>query len=183
MNNVMVDIETLGTGPDTVVLSVALVRFNDCAEAEFLHIKFNSQEINQQVEKGRKISPDTVMWWLQQGKDAQAAITETYNTDFKRGMYAALSQISKFMQPGDIIWANPPSFDVATLDNLMAQFDLPAFAPEHWNVRDLRTIKKTFGSAPKRPDVVAHDALWDCLQQIDDLRFGLKKAGMMRSLA
>ena len=183
MNNVMVDIETLGTGQNTVVLSIALVRFNERTEGEDLHIKFNRHEVRQQVEKGRIIDPDTVMWWLRQDSDAQKAITETYNSDFSRDMEVALEQVLAFVKPDDIVWANPPSFDIAILEDLMRDFNMPCLIKKHFNVRDLRTMKKVLGTSPKPENFIAHDALHDCMQQIRDLRAGLDRIGMLRAIA
>lgn len=67
----MIDIETLATKPDAVVLTVGGVKFNPYS-AEEPHTPFSVRlDIDEQTAKGRVIDPNTIEWWSKQDKAIQ----------------------------------------------------------------------------------------------------------------
>lgn len=70
--HIMIDFETLSLKPNAVLLQLAAVAF-DAKTREVvstLHV-----HIDPRVQPGRDISADTVIWWVEQGEAARAALT------------------------------------------------------------------------------------------------------------
>ena len=161
MKHVMVDIETLGTGRDSIVTSIgAKSLFSD---DEFYH----TLDWSQQAKKGRKIDPSTVRWWLNQSQEAQSAIVQVGDD-----VGSVLESFVKFCKPHSdcYIWANSPSFDVAILRSLFKDFGV-AFPVSFANELDFRTMKNLAAFVKPEYEVqylkdeTAHDALGDAKSQ------------------
>lgn len=70
--HIMIDFETLSLKPNTVLLQLAAVAF-DAKTREVvstMHV-----HIDPRVQPGRDISAATVIWWVEQGEAARAALT------------------------------------------------------------------------------------------------------------
>ena len=62
----MIDIETLATTPEAVVLSVGGVKFNPYTNEEpHAHLEFRL-DIDEQTALGRDIDEGTLQWWAKQ---------------------------------------------------------------------------------------------------------------------
>lgn len=92
MINVVFDFETLGLGENSVLLSLGVLAFNsskydvfeDGIEETFNKLLKNGlyikMDVKDQVEKyGRTIDKSTLMWWTEQGEDAQKVLKKTSN--------------------------------------------------------------------------------------------------------
>jgi hypothetical protein len=69
-NDIMIDMETLSTDPNCVILTIGAVRFDPMGNgvAEKLELR---PEIDSQTEEfDRHINPDTLRWWGEQSEDA-----------------------------------------------------------------------------------------------------------------
>lgn len=159
MTHIMLDIETLGTRPGAVVLSVAMVRFSDEAHTS---LRLDRAE---QVALGLVEDPQTVAWWAQQSPEAQA---EAFGPGVP--LRAALEHIAAWIAwaaPGGdaLIWCHGATFDCPLLG---AVYERAGMAPP-WHyaaVRDTRTlydlagvnVKSTEYSVPP-PHVALNDAL------------------------
>ena len=76
MNHLMIDLETLGTLADSVVLSVGAVKFDLDSDAVDERGFYGSVSIDSNLEAGRRIEEDTLLWWLKQPVAAQAVFFE-----------------------------------------------------------------------------------------------------------
>ena len=76
MKHVMIDLETLGTKADSVIISIGAVKFDLDSEQMDDNGFYASVSIDSNLERGRKIDEDTLLWWLQQSTDAQAVFHE-----------------------------------------------------------------------------------------------------------
>ena len=74
-DTVVLDIETLGSVNNSVILSVGMVAVDSDKDYEFKDLIANGYyaklDVKGQVDSGRKIHQDTLDWWASQGKDAQ----------------------------------------------------------------------------------------------------------------
>lgn len=160
MNHLMIDFETLDTKPTAVVLSLGVVLFNKhniLASAKF------DFEIAGQMANGRTISPDTIMWWLNQ-KTGRNFVTPTEHYTTTLGKLIHWIQTMR-QAHGDFdqVWANDPGFDCAILENL-----IPLSIPyQFWQTRSMRTFIQYVGNGVKvqRTEGMHHDALVDALDQ------------------
>ena len=162
-NNVMIDIETLSTRPDALILTIAAVKFQrggkKTRDGEKFYVRVCPESCRQ---KGLHIDAATQMWWENQCEEAR--YEALLNTD-RIPLVQALDRLSAFIGSTDIVWANSPSFDCVILEN--AYSVCGKLAPwKFWNLRDLRTLKDLAGI--KYHSVQNnHNALEDCYNQID----------------
>lgn len=94
MNNVMLDIETIGNKPWSVIVSIGAVIFNpktgDISDSTF-HKKINIESC---MNLGLKMDASTVLWWLKQSKDAQSVFI---GNDKEESISAVLSKFNEFI--------------------------------------------------------------------------------------
>lgn len=176
MRHFAIDIETMGKAPDSAILSIGAVEFNDGGVVAGFSTVINLQSC---MQAGLKIYADTTVWWMQQSEQARSAILDC-GSDDAPSLGTALVELSKFMlgdyqgwggEPlNDIaVWGNGSDFDNATLQ---VAFDRVGLKTPwcFWNNRDLRTLRDavsmvTGEDAPRHKPEVAHDAYHDAVAQ------------------
>lgn len=164
MQNIMVDIETLGTNADAVVLSIGAVFFDTTTKE--LGPKFiMNLKIENQLST-RSINADTLRWWMSQSNAAKKVFS-----DEALSTVVVLSAFVKWVEAnapedGNVKpWGNGSSFDISILEHLLLEYNLKA--PWRYNnVRDLRTFKEYVANdAPIMNAGVKHNALDDAIAQ------------------
>lgn len=160
----MVDIETLGTEPGAVILSIGAVKFDQYSLGEEFYLEIDKQSCD---DAGLVIEADTLDWWLDQEDDAQEVLAEG-----GVGLDLALHKFAKFYDGCETVWANAPTFDCRHLKAAYEAcgMELP------WSFRDERCFRtlKALPNAITEPedwDGTAHDAL-------DDARWQAKVASL-----
>ena len=162
LNHVSVDLETLGTVADAVILSIGAVRFdpdsNQIDDAGF----YRSISIDSNLDHKRRIQEDTLIWWMKQPAAAQKVFHEP-----KEILETALCDFSDWL--GDdksFMWSNGADFDLPMLAHAYTQcgVEIPW---KFWNSRCFRTYKNLPGAKNIRsePTGVKHNALSDAYQQ------------------
>lgn len=178
MNDVMIDIETLSTAPDAVVLSIGAAGFNENGlTGQYLYLVL---DLDSQF-RTRRVDQDTFLWWMRQSKEAQDAVFCEDRVSVEHA-FEALSHgftANKVEQ----VWARGPHFDIAILDHLRGQFAMPS--PWKYNkVRDSRTI---LDGLPKEwePKFVGtpHHALDDARHEAAAVVAAIQYRKMMDGLA
>ena len=154
-----IDIETLGTKPDTTVLTIGAIKFNPFTYEEPHSDLYLKIDADQQLESGRSVDEDTLTWWTQQPQEIQ---DEAFLSTNRISVEDTLTQLNKYLVGVDKIWCQGPVFDICILENLYRQYD-KHFNWVFWNIRDSRTL---FGLMPEDPrkkyKFAAHNALEDC---------------------
>lgn len=168
MKHLMVDLETLGTAADSVILSIGAVKFdlesNQIDEGGF----YGSISIDSNLEAGRKVNEDTLIWWFKQPAAAQQVFHEE-----KGDLCAVLEEFSDWVGTRDfVVWSNGASFDIPMLEHAYkaARMEVPW---EFWNSRCFRTYKNLPGAkGVKMPEKqgVDHNALADAYNQAAQLQ-------------
>jgi hypothetical protein len=166
-NHLMLDFETLGTQPDTAVLSLGAVMFNrDKILAEKLWVF----DVQGQLDNDRSVKFETLIWWLQQGEAAKSVFKRSRETGIKIRDF--LPQFIAFTEPYKNlrVWGNGASFDVSIIENLLevGKIKTPWL---FYNSRCYRTMKSCFGIDPKDGSFsgTKHDALDDARHQTNKL--------------
>ena len=165
----MVDIETLSTNTNAVILSIGAIKFDPqriSSEEELSkHSFYMNVDRNDCAFHGLHTSSETVTWWEQQSKEANnALLTDPQPLTF------ALTRFMQFMHAEPRInklWANSPSFDCIILREAFNAVNIMWPFP-FWQDRDVRTIKDMAfpnGDAPNFILGTAHNALDDCIGQ------------------
>ncbi|GGO03681.1 3'-5' exonuclease [Haloarcula pellucida] len=152
---VMVDLETLGTDPGAVILSIGAVRFDEVGLSDEFYKNVSIQSC---VDAGLEIDADTLDWWLGQDDEVQDVLQGGVR------LSKALAHFSAFYRGADEIWAFSPTFDCQILSAAYDAID----EPTPWNYRDERDCR-TLAALPAAADVEqqgdAHDALDDAVYQ------------------
>ena len=161
MNNIMLDIETLGTGVDSVVIQVAMIKFDrDGTLGESLSVRLNRDE---QLKLGLSYTQSTLDWWNKTNPE----LLKTLLTENVSSLNEGLTKISNFVSRTDYLWCHA-TFDAPILSNLFEAAGMKA----PWgykNVRDIRTLVDLTQLNLSDYNWVAektHDALDDCRFQI-----------------
>ena len=134
------DLETLGTSPDSKILSVGAVAV---CEGTGQRRRFYSI-CNANAQPGRTVSRSTLDWWSKQSDAARAAFDEAYKQEAPM-LVNVLNDLTQWV--GDLglthdvfVHGNGANFDVAMLEHAYKQ--VSDFVP--WNfrhVRDMRTLR------------------------------------------
>ena len=171
MKHVMVDIETLGSAPGSVILSIGAVEFdlkNTAKNTFYRRINLDSSILS-----GCTIDPDTVKWWSDQAYDA---IHAAFFVPGEVLLCDALPAFGQFVDKNTILWAKGPDFDCVMLK---AVYDLLKL-PVPWsfrNMRDVRTIL-TLSGVKQVENRNAHDAKADAINQADAVIRAHEKLGV-----
>lgn len=170
-NDVMVDIETLGTKDGSSIFQIAAVRF-DLTTGEV----FDSFNLTGDIAEYKKLRIDgsTLKWWL----DTDSELLKRL---LNQGVGSEYVLIKSFVEWLDLIekpklWGNGILFDNKKIEMKCSEYDLryPVF---YNNDRDVRTIlelaslksnvtTQDIREMVKAENEVKHDALDDCFFQI-----------------
>ena len=162
LNHVSVDLETLGTVADAVILSIGAVRFdpdsNQIDDAGF----YRSISIDSNLDHKRRVQEDTLIWWMKQPAAAQKVFHEP-----KEILETALCDFSDWL--GDdksFMWSNGADFDLPMLAHAFTQCTV-TIPWKFWNSRCLRTLKNLPGAKNVTVPRMGthHNALQDAIYQ------------------
>lgn len=184
MKHFMVDIETLSTAVNAVVLSVGAVEF-DPITGEIKRRFYGELDLSEQ--KQRHISADTVQWWFKQSVENQKSIDIILKENrWKNGVEFVLHRFKEFIwgyanfladtnsrnkgYEKIAVWACDPDFDLAILANLYEEHNLsvPWKYSEPKSVRTVRTLAELHSIGLPR-DNASHNALEDCIRQVAEI--------------
>lgn len=172
MNNVMLDLETLGTKPGCVILSVGAVMFDPRGNGwgDSFYANVDKQSC---LDAGLKTEQSTIDWWAKQSQEAQDALLvdcqplEKVANDFG----AWFSKNS-----GKKIWSHGACFDIPLMVSAL-QAVSKEVPWKYSNVRDTRTLYELAMFDPKsiHPVGVAHNALDDCRFQVTCVQSAIRR--------
>lgn len=161
MAHVMIDLETWGTKPGSMVRSIGAVVFDpetgDFGDEFYANICDASQEV-----LGLTKDPSTEAWWAEQSAAAQAALLADQRT-----LPDVLGAFNRWFTAvgGEQVWGHGANFDPVLLESAFNACLLDA-PWQFWNVRCCRTV---LAAGNRRPDRRAtdthHNALHDAKAQ------------------
>src|SRR5450830_362742 len=119
MNDVSIDIETLGTRFDAPIISIGAALF-DRNTGELGDGLYVAVDLEDALRNGRP-SGSTLKWWIRQPRLAAAV----FDDDGAIPLAAALNELGSFLRIYDAptlrVWGNGPTFDVTILEHAFAQ--------------------------------------------------------------
>jgi len=174
--DVMIDIETLATTPDSVILTLGALKFDPKSNAEGDSI-YHRLDVDSQLKIGRRVDDGTLEWWSKQALEVKE---EALGTTNRQSLDEVFASISKFMVGVDNIWAQGPAFDIVILEDILRQLERPC--PWHfWQIRDSRTLFKLVNEDPRPKNFEgAHNALTDCYYQAKAVQKVFRQLGLNR---
>lgn len=160
-SNVMLDLETMGIGPDAAIVAIGACTF-DIADGKIGTTYYNRVNLASSVAHGGVIDADTVTWWLQQGDEARAEVARE-----GLSIAEALQSFADWMAlhtHSTEVWGNGASFDNVILRGAYARNGTPA-PWAWWNDRCYRTIKELNRGVQMERLGTHHNALDDAISQ------------------
>lgn len=164
-SDIMVDLETLDTKPNCVILSIGAVRFNPMGMGivEKLELK---PTIEDQTEKyNRTINDETIEWW---GKQNPQAIEEAFSDTGRLSLKECLEILYKFCWNHRAIWSNGAGFDIVALETGYRDVGVAIPWP-YYTARDTRTLFDITGVSlrdKKYSTKTTHRAVEDAEHQV-----------------
>lgn len=157
----MLDFETLGNGKNACVIQIGACQF-DRDTGEILDKFSLNIDAESAIQSGAEMDASTVLWWLQQSKEAITAVTRDPLTHIFQGF----SELNEFLSRAETVWSHA-TFDFVILTETLKRLNLkPKF---HYKVaRDIRTLVDLSGINSKAlpREGTHHNALDDCIYQV-----------------
>lgn len=183
--NIMVDVETLGLTPGSVILSIGACVFDPYGTRGIGETFQKNICIDSAQRAGLTINGKTVVWWLGQSLQARSAMTA--DDDMLGNVLSDFSEWWTDQTTGQgpgLIWAWGANFDPGMLE--AAYLAAGLHAPWRYDsVRCARTICRMAGIDHKgewsEPDDVPHVALSDAKVQARMVTAAMRQIGLARS--
>lgn len=161
MRHVMLDIETLGLTPGSVVTAFAAVAFT---EDEILDSVSHALDIVKVQRAGFTMDASTTRWWMQQGDEA-----------IRRSLFGTMDPCAAAVQfhnwcgghNAQRFWARGQDFDFPIMEAFQRHF-IQAVPWDYNQKRDTRTIVDDHLPKIDRPEFegVQHDPLSDAVHEV-----------------
>jgi exodeoxyribonuclease VIII len=192
----MIDLETLGVTPGSVITSIGIVQF-DINTGKTIREFYRNIDIQSSIDLGFTISGETLKWWLSQPnkadmfvntkslervlEDVESFFHTVNGSEFVTKANNSISigynsETRRSEKRKTIVWGNGSSFDLGILG--FAYHKCGMEMPWHfYNERDVRTIVALMPEVKKNMvnSGQAHNALDDCKFQIGYLSEIYKK--------
>lgn len=184
MKAVSLDIETLGTNSDAVVLSIGacLVTPDGVQKEGAFYSRVNIQE---QIDAGRSITEGTLRFWFEQDRKVQKSTFGVGDAPSVRDVVTKLyAWLDVHGFPG--VYCKGPQFDAAILDS-MADSAKVARPVNYRKWRDIRTLEEIITWAGHEDMLMEtqervagdhHDALADAIMQGAIIHLGMVLSAM-----
>lgn len=174
--HVMIDLETLGTQLDTVILQIGAVGFN-VAPVEWSIGSNTYVDIDSQIQKQhRSVTTDTLAWWQDDENKIQKWKQILAAKSIARNLRSSLLRLSLWfhtnIQKEALVWSHGATFDIAILIHAYEQCGLQV----PWGgkmVRDTRTWFDSAGQSDAIKNILTgdaeghHDAVQDARRQAE----------------
>lgn len=158
----MLDLETLSTRPESVILTIGAVKFDPFSD--FVDVErglYYRVDVDEQLALDRHVLESTVEWWGNQ----DAEVREEALGDSDRVSLEDMTRgLNRFLVGVENIWCQGPAFDIVILENLYRQLTKPT-PWQFWQISDSRTLFKAHGDPRDKNRAAAHNALMDCYYQ------------------
>ena len=162
MKNIMIDIETLGTRPGSVIVSIGACSF-DPADIESVgkHEFYVNIDSDDSKSLGLTTDQDTLNWWAKQDPATMELLK-----DNKQQLVDALNQFSQWwaMSGCKYPWSHGATFDLVLLEAAYALAGLKC-PFKYFNAHDTRTVYHWARVSPDRKVGTHHYALDDAKNQ------------------
>lgn len=180
MQDVMVDLETLGQVPGFVILSIGAVGFNETAldNDDFYCVVHRPTclDVYLREEEGTKA------WWDRQSEEARHVLEKSLDENHALPLQKALEYFNNFLrrfggQQNVRVWGNGSDFDNA---GLSCAYDAAGVKPgwNFWNNRCYRTLKNQAPAIKLVREGTYHNALDDAKSQARHLQQILAATGL-----
>lgn len=175
--DIMVDIETLGTKPGCIVLTVGAALFvpqtGEVKSTFYERIAFEDS-----VLRGLVVEPDTYAWWQKQDEEARK---EAFSGEKNLSEVAlAFEQWVRSHKGVQDFWCQGTDFDYPIWEAAFKRGSIANFPVKFYQKRDTRTVYSVAGFDPAMltREGTYHNALDDTLHQIRCVHECYRRLGM-----
>lgn len=167
MNDICIDIETLGTTPDSVIISIGAVKFS-FEDDEIETFKQNVDPVSCK-KLGMVTQKSTIQFWADQPIEVQKSVM-TNQTDIKYALLGLNNFIGEYSSQNRI-WCQGVAFDIPILEWAYRESVIPC-PWRYFQIYDTRTIINLSGIDWKNYSRIGdhHDSIGDCLTQIKAIK-------------
>lgn len=171
MNDLMIDLETLGTHTKAPIISIGAVFF-DIEKKELGPTFYGVLDVADQIDsKIRFADASTIKWWMSQSGAAKrvfkdnahptAPSLETF-ADWILNTVGSKSKSTKKVT----VWGNGSGFDITLMETMFEDYKIKC-PWMYYKVNDLRTFKRFVakGEAVQKLEGTDHNALDDAVNQ------------------
>ena len=182
-NDIMIDIESLDTTPDCVILTIGAVRFDPKGSGVVEKLELRPTIEDQTEIYNRSINEDTLRWWSTQSEAAQEEAMGDYG---RESLSDCMEKLYKFCWNRRAVWSHGAPFDVVVMESALRQTSTrPNPIPwAFYTVRDTRTLFDVTGVSLKDGGhVTSHRAVEDAERQaivVQQAYMKLMKCGLVQ---
>lgn len=142
VEHVVIDIETLSTKKDALILSIGAVAMEDngffCGK---FYMPINMQSC---IDRNFSVDADTLKWWMGQDKKARNILVKEQENanDIDSALMAFTNWCSGIKEKSTKLhwWGNGSEFDIALLESAFTRCGFSSFPWKHWEVMSMRVI-------------------------------------------
>lgn len=169
MNHIMIDNETAGNKPGSVILTIGAIKF-DPSNIDLEHatpdnldpdrVFYRRIDRKSCFDLGLTQEVDTLNWWSEQNQEARF---EAFDAEPRQSIQSVMADFSQWCGDKPKVWSHGATYDIVHLEAIFQILDiLPPW--KFWDIRDTRTLYDYTGMKPVR-DKNHHHALWDSIAQ------------------
>ena len=146
---IMLDLETMGTGPDAAIIAIAAVEF-DLETNQLGREFYEVVDLESAMRTGGTVDASTIIWWMKQSNEARG--------EFERGgthIEDVLLLLTDWIRRGEgdfHIWGNGSDFDNVTLRSAYIRLGLQA-PWSHRQNRCFRTVRNEYPEVETQSEV------------------------------
>lgn len=160
MKDLMLDIETLGTRPTSVITQIGACYF-DRNTGEIGGTFLGNIDVDKAIKRGLTLDWQAIKWWFEQENKSWMENTVSLSQ--------VLGEFIQFAKKAEYVWSHS-TFDIPILINAYAA-DNRKQMPFHYRAtRDIRTLTHLAGHQRNEnktdPKDKTHNALEDCVYQV-----------------
>lgn len=135
----MIDIESLDTNPNCVILTIGAVLFDPTKTGIVDRLELRPTIEDQTEKYNRTINDATLAWWAKQKPEA---IEEAFSDNNRTSFTDCMKEMYKFGWNRKAVWSHGAAFDVVAIETGMTQtLDYPNPIPwPFYTIRDTRTL-------------------------------------------
>lgn len=163
MNDIMIDLETMGTSHDAAIIAIGAVAFDPVSGSIGAIPFYSVVDLQSSVNCGGVIEPSSILWWMSQSDAARLDLVQG-GKHINVALTAFSQWIADVCDEAPIVWGNGADFDNVILASVYRHSHLEC-PWKFWNSRCYRTLKNL------RPDIAFeregthHNALDDARSQ------------------
>lgn len=187
---IMLDMETLGTSPNSVILSIGAVKFDP--DTKTVHSDFYVVlDRGSCVSIGMSVDSRTEEWWSQQSAEAQKVLRQAAGIELYAApdgtlspavdVKTALQMFENYASDHSCVWGNGSDFDNAMLQEAYNKMGMPT-PWKFWNNRCYRTKKACWPDVRLNRVGTYHNALDDAKTQAIHLMEILEREEKLKKL-